>query len=200
MSILLNPKEYGMCVLPTNDELKSLIVGSVVKLCTKSERFWACIHEIGDDFYIGIIENKLISGEYQIGDKIQFKNINICDIMPTTRERARIYSIRSLAMLKLMQNEGGSSNTSSYTIDEPIYSNYEIRLNVYEQCETCGKYAELRCTNCNVSWYCSEKCRQLDNQHTIICNILQSISPQRIEAVTDIVMRIGEDKKKKYSI
>ena len=192
---LLDPREEGFRLLPTADELNNIHVGSSVKLCAIKEQFWVCITSIDKDQYEGIIDNNLISPEFNSGDKIKFQQRHICDTMPTNRQRAQIYARRSLAMMKL---NGILQQINPSNLVEGVYrpnaalmcTEHDFRCNIHEQCELCGKYAGFLCANCKVTWYCSKECQKQDwKVHKRLCEAFQSVSAQRVEELADIIMR-----------
>jgi hypothetical protein len=70
-------------MVPTSDELNSLKVGDLVKLCCCRERFWVEIVKLGDSI-LGRIDNNLIfSDEHNLeyNDLICFTKRNVLQII-----------------------------------------------------------------------------------------------------------------------
>jgi hypothetical protein len=64
---------------PSNEQLDSLKIGDIVKVCHNEERFWTIIKSIGDDNKItAIVDNDLVCNQpFKCGDEIQFMKCHI---------------------------------------------------------------------------------------------------------------------------
>ena len=66
---------------PSKDELDSLKIGSIVKVCAGGERFWTIIDSISGDDIVATVDNVLVfQKDFNVGDAIQFQKKHIFDI------------------------------------------------------------------------------------------------------------------------
>lgn len=65
---------------PAQEELNSLKVGDIVKVCNGKERWWNVITRISGEKIIAKVDNTLVTTDLRYDDEITFLKKNIYDI------------------------------------------------------------------------------------------------------------------------
>jgi hypothetical protein len=66
--------------VPSDKELSEIQPGSIVKVCSGGERFWAEVKSIKDGVITAVVDNDLIQKKLRFGDVIRFQTKNVYDI------------------------------------------------------------------------------------------------------------------------
>tara|TARA_Y200000002_G_C22584187_1_gene622216 strand:- start:766 stop:1104 length:339 start_codon:yes stop_codon:yes gene_type:complete len=74
---------------PTQSELDNIKIRDSVKISNGFERFWVEVKEKNKIYFIGRVDNELLTNEYKLDDFVMFESKNIYEIR--TKEDKELY-------------------------------------------------------------------------------------------------------------